>query len=455
MGTEVLTQDEIDQLLTAINAGDDGCEQEEFRPSKNNRKIKIYDFKRPDKFTKNQIRTMSNIHEGFARNVTNTLSTFLNCVSHVHVASVDQMTYEEFIRSIPTPTTIGVLDINPLGKAIIEIDPNISASIINVVFGAKETYACSKHQHELTALERNIMDLIFKKINPFVEDAYKNIIPIQVSTNTIETNPQFISIVHPAEMVVLITMECRIGETEGMINICYPYITLESCISKFATDSLYSSKPVYNPAKTSNVSDNLLLTLRSQILLQGNTLKEIINWKKNDILWPNHRTDLNTCVLKIDDYIVFAGKNVFEENRDTFIDFVKRFFGISISYYKKHIHKKIYITDVQKPYKEDHTMATISNTRVSESLQDVNIEITVELGRTKLPIREILNIHEGSIIELDKLAGEPVDIFANNVKIAEGEVVVIDENFGVRITDIIDKQNMVTSTTDKSYVDGD
>ena len=125
--TEVLSQDEIDQLLTAISAGD--TEPEDFRPVNDTRKIKIYDFKRPDKFSKEQIRTVSIMHETFARLTTNSLSGQLRSMVHVHVASVDQLTYEEFIRSIPTPTTLAVINMDPLkGNAILEIDPAATRS---------------------------------------------------------------------------------------------------------------------------------------------------------------------------------------------------------------------------------------------------------------------------------------------------------------------------------------
>jgi len=126
---EVLSQDEIDQLLTAISSGD--TEADDFKPVNSARKIKIYDFKRPDKFSKEQLRTVSNMHETFARLTTTSLSAQLRSLVHVHVASVDQLTYEEFIRSIPTPTTLAVINMDPLkGNAVLEIDPAITFCMI-------------------------------------------------------------------------------------------------------------------------------------------------------------------------------------------------------------------------------------------------------------------------------------------------------------------------------------
>ena len=159
--TEVLSQEEIDQLLTAINAGD--TEPEDIRPAADTRKIKIYDFKRPDKFSKEQIRTISMMHDAFARLTTTVLSAQLRSMIHVHVASVDQLTYEEFIRSIPTPTTLAIINMDPLkGNAILEIDPAVTFSIIDRLFGG--TGEGTKSQHELTDIETSVMEGIIVRI---------------------------------------------------------------------------------------------------------------------------------------------------------------------------------------------------------------------------------------------------------------------------------------------------
>ena len=132
--TEVLSQDEIDQLLTAISTGDMDSEDTQHVADRKN--IKIYDFKRPDKFSKEQIGTVSIMHEAFARLTTTSLSAQLRSLVHVHVASVDQLTYEEFIRSIPSPTALAVINMDPLkGSAILEIDPAITFTIIDRLFG--------------------------------------------------------------------------------------------------------------------------------------------------------------------------------------------------------------------------------------------------------------------------------------------------------------------------------
>jgi flagellar motor switch protein FliM len=247
--TEVLSQDEIDQLLTAINAGE--TEIESIKPTADTRKIKIYDFKRPDKFSKEQIRTVQNMHETFARLTTTTLSANMRALVHVHVASVDQLTYEEFIRSIPTPTTLAVVSMDPLkGQAILEIDPSVTFTIIDRLFGGSGEGA--KLNRELTDIEHSVMEGVIVRILGNMREAWTQVIDLRPRLSQIETNPQFAQIVPPSEMVVLVTLETKVGEVEGMMNLCIPYMTIEPIVSKLSAQFWFSS--VRRGATTENLN---------------------------------------------------------------------------------------------------------------------------------------------------------------------------------------------------------
>ena len=236
---DVLSQDEIDQLMQAISSGEP--ESDDYsKPVNDTRKIKIYDFKRPDKFSKEQIRTVQIMHETFARLTTTSLSAQLRSLVHVHVASVDQLTYEEFIRSIPTPTTLAVINMDPLkGNAVLEIDPAITFSIIDRLFGG--TGQGAKVQRDLTDIEQSVMEGIIVRILANMREAWTQVIDLRPRLGTIETNPQFAQIVPPTEMVVLVTLETKVGDEEGMLNFCIPYLTIEPIISKLSSQFWFSS----------------------------------------------------------------------------------------------------------------------------------------------------------------------------------------------------------------------
>ncbi|MDR0630393.1 MAG: flagellar motor switch protein FliM [Treponema sp.] len=283
--TEVLSQNEIDQLLSAINAGD--TETEDFKPAADIRKIKIYDFKRPDKFSKEQIRTVSIMHETFARLTTTALSANLRSMVHVHVASVDQLTYEEFIRSIPTPTTLAIINMDPLkGNAILEIDPAITFSIIDRLFGG--TGEGTKVQHELTDIETSVMEGIIVRILGNMREAWTTVIDLRPRLGQIDTNPQFAQIVPPTEMVVLVTLETKVGEVEGMMNFCIPYLTIEPIIGKLSAQFWYSSVRRGTTTENLNILKEKLAGVDVNVVAEIGTIqisvRDVLDLRAGDVI---------------------------------------------------------------------------------------------------------------------------------------------------------------------------
>ena len=283
--TEVLSQEEIDQLLTAISTGE--VETEEALKKAETRKIKIYDFKRPDKFSKDQIRTLQMMHETFARLTTTSLSAQLRTIVHVHVASVDQLTYEEFLRSIPNPTTLAVINMDPLkGSAILEIDPSITFTIIDRLFGGPGEAA--KINRELTDIELSVIEGIIVRILGNLREAWSNVIDLRPRLGNIETNPQFAQIVPPNDMVVLITLETKVGDVEGMTNFCIPYLTIEPIISKLSAQYWYSS--IRKGGTTENMAilkkrlETVYIELIAELGSMDITVRDVLNLQKGDII---------------------------------------------------------------------------------------------------------------------------------------------------------------------------
>lgn len=282
---EVLSQDEIDQLLTAISTGE--IETETVSQTQEQRKIKIYDFKRPDKFSKEQIRTVSIMHETFARLTTTALSAQLRSLVNVHVASVDQLTYEEFIRSIPNPTTLGIINMDPLkGSAVMEIDPAITFSIIDRLFGGKGEG--SKVNRDLSDIEQSVMENIIVRILGNLREAWSQVIDLRPRLGQIETNPQFAQIVPPTEMVVLVTLETKVGEVEGMMNFCIPYLTIEPIISKLSAQYMYSSVRSGGTTENLNILKERLsmigITVSAEIGNMDLTVRDVLSLKLGDVI---------------------------------------------------------------------------------------------------------------------------------------------------------------------------
>ncbi|MFH0974659.1 MAG: flagellar motor switch protein FliM [Spirochaetota bacterium] len=283
--TEILSQDEIDALLTAISTGE--VDTTEYSATQEQRKVKIYDFRRPDKFSKDQIRTLQMMHETFARLTTTALSAQLRALVSVHVASVDQLTYEEFVRSIPNPTTLAVINMDPLkGSGVLEIDPSITFTIIDKLFGG--VGESSRITRELTDIELSVMEGIIVRILGNLREAWSNVIDLRPRLGNIETNPQFAQIVPPNDMVVLITLETKVGEVEGMTNLCIPYITIEPIISKLSAQYWYSSirkgTTDENLAIIQGRLENVELQVVAEIGEVSIIMQEVLELKVGDVI---------------------------------------------------------------------------------------------------------------------------------------------------------------------------
>ena len=232
MSVDVLTQEQIDALLAAAN--DESTDLEQLKKEETTRKIKTYDFKRPDKFSKDQIRTLYMLHESFARLLNTYMSSHLRTLVNVDVASVEQLTYQEFVQSLVNPSVITILGVPPLkGNIIFEISTEIAFAYLDRVFGGDGTTAIKSRV--LTEIEDAVMRRFVNSAMERFKESWSNVTPMNPILEATESNPQFTQIVPPNDMVVIITMNTKLGEVEGFMNICIPYLVLEPIMSKLTT----------------------------------------------------------------------------------------------------------------------------------------------------------------------------------------------------------------------------
>lgn len=307
--TEILSQDEIDALLSAISSGE--VDVDDYSSVGEQKKVKIYDFRRPDKFSKDQIRTLQMMHETFARLTTTALSAQLRALVGVHVGSVDQLTYEEFIRSIPNPTTLAVINMDPLrGSAVLEIDPSITFTIIDRLFGGPGEP--TKITRELSDIELSVMEGIIVRILGNLREAWSTVIDLRPRLGNIETNPQFAQIVPPNDMVVLITLETKVGDVEGMTNLCIPYITIEPIITKLSAQYWYSSirkgDSAENMAIIQERLDQVEIPLRTDVGEVELPLSDILSLQVGDVVKLGGTHIKSDMMVKVGDRKKFKGR---------------------------------------------------------------------------------------------------------------------------------------------------
>jgi flagellar motor switch protein FliM len=418
--TEILSQEEIDALLTAISSPE--TERDEvfaaFAPADDCRKIKIYDFKRPDKFSKEQIRIACVLHEIFARYAESVLTEYFKLPLRIYVAAVDQLTCEEIVRLIPSPSVLTVIDLDLASRkqAVIEIDPAVSFVFINRAFGGKEEY--DARWHDLTRLDWLVVADVINRMLKCLKIGWEKIACLSPKINRMETNPQFLNIAPPSEMFLRATMPVKIGGIEGMINISYPHSCREGIADKLSEAFWYggNTTPLKNYRLVS--PEDIPIELIAEVFRRDYSIRGILKWKEEELLLPLRPCEPGTCYLRIGNRRVWYCEILREE---------------------KWFSKKIKLIKPAESFAGSEGKMEIidkGNPAVAESLFNAGVTISAELGGTSMPIRDILSLKEGSIIELDRQAGEPADIRANGVLIAKVEVVVIEENFGIRIVEI-------------------
>ncbi|WP_085523969.1 flagellar motor switch protein FliM [Tuberibacillus sp. Marseille-P3662] len=228
---DVLSQNEIDALLSAISTGE--MDAEELKKDEDSKEGKPYDFKRALRFSKDQIRSLTRIHENYARLLTTHFSAQMRTYVEISVASVNQMPYEEFIRSIPSMTVLNIFEAPPLkGRMLFEVNPNIAYAMMDRVLGGMG-HGMNKID-KLTDIETQLISQLFAKtLSPF-RDAWGSIIEMEPIMKDFEVNAQFLQMVSPNETVVVISLSVTIGEESGMINLCLPHVVLEPIIQKLS-----------------------------------------------------------------------------------------------------------------------------------------------------------------------------------------------------------------------------
>jgi flagellar motor switch protein FliM len=236
---DVLSQGEIDALLAALSSGE--MDAEELKKEDTQKKVRAYDFKRALRFSKDHIRSLTRIHENFARYLTTYFSAQLRTFVQINVVQVEQLPYDEFIRSIPKMTILNIFEAEPLeGRMVLEVHPNVAYAMLDRLLGG--TGSAPSKVAALTEIETTIMERIFSRTFDSLQEAWKTVLDIEPRLEAMETNPQFMQIVSPNETIALISLSTKIGDTTGMINLCIPHVVLEPIMARLSTHQWFTSE---------------------------------------------------------------------------------------------------------------------------------------------------------------------------------------------------------------------
>ncbi len=304
---EILSQEEIDALLSAVSYGEEVEVQAE--PTKSERIINTYDFRHPARVSKDQLRTLQNLHDNFARLLSATFSTLQRAIIEINLVSVDQITYSEFIMSLSSPSCTYTFRMEPLdGIAIIDFSQSVVFSFVDRLFGGRGTSIVT--EREITWIEKSVMNNIINRTLHDLERTWERIIPLECNVEMLETNPEFVQVVPSSETVVLISFELKSENVSGLINLCYPYISIEPIALRLGGQNLVSSaKEVPREELEKNRKRIKLIDscLKAYLGTAEVTIRDLVNLRRGDVITLDTRLNDDIEVF-VEDELKFYGK---------------------------------------------------------------------------------------------------------------------------------------------------
>jgi flagellar motor switch protein FliM len=316
---EVLDQSEIDALLASVDTTGPGEQESAGSPSDPGARLesqspvetKTYDFTRPERVSKDHIRALASIHEVFARNFGATLSGLLRTIIDIRVVGVEQLTYSEFVHSLPNPTCFAIVQAPPLeGQMCLEMSPLIVYPIIDRLLGGNNNEVFIP-QRPLTSIEWRLINRSLLHALEHLSEVWRNLVDARFEIVGTESNPQLVHIVAPTEVVAFVTFEIQLGQSSGTMSFCIPFNVIESVLSRLTTQSwFYKPKPA-SELQVQRLTRNLVKSTVGLTTFLGQTrikLSELRGLRPGDLVQLDKRPD-EGLIVQIEGRNKYAGSS--------------------------------------------------------------------------------------------------------------------------------------------------
>jgi|AGTN01.2.fsa_nt_gi flagellar motor switch protein FliM len=306
--SNILTQSEIDELLSALASGEstpqEGLTEDE------SKLIRSYDFRTANKFSKDQMRTLHFIYENFASRLSTYLSGTLRTICEVDVLSIEEQTFAELSNSMPTPVIVSIIAMPPLqGSVLLEITPVIAYEIVSRLLGGTGQF--ENTDKAFTEIELSIMERVIQRMLLLMNDAWEKINKINATLSRMETSSQYVQIVSANEPIAIVTLNVKIGEISDIINLCIPHVAVQPIAKKLVMKTWYNSDrdPSRNIEETEDFESRLsgiYLTLQSVFNITHASVRDVLNTKVGDVIQIDHNINCPVTV-KVEHIPKFKG----------------------------------------------------------------------------------------------------------------------------------------------------
>ena len=307
--SDILSQNEIDALLKQLSEGDLDVDQIQGEDEK---QVKNYDFSRPTKFSKEHLRTLEIIFEHYSRLISTNLPVYLRKNVQVTVASSETVTFSEFSNALSNPSVLGIVNFAPLnGNIIIEIATNLCYAMLDRMLGGSGQPL--EKSRDFSDIELTILQKLLVMFTQLLREPWKNVLEISPVLSRLETNPQFAQVIAPSDMIAIVTLNMKIGDVEGMINICLPFFTLEDVMDKLNTKYWFSTMQENHDEHYEEYIESMIrrvdIPIKAVLGRSTISVNDFLNLQVGDCIRLDSRvdTDMNVYVGNIKKFTALPG----------------------------------------------------------------------------------------------------------------------------------------------------
>ena len=307
--SDILSQSEIDNLLKQLSDGDLDVDQIQGEDEK---QVKNYDFSRPTKFSKEHLRTLEIIFEHYSRLISTNLPVYLRKNVQVSVASSETVTFSEFSNALSNPSVLGIVNFAPLnGNIIIEIATNLCYTMLDRMLGGSGQPL--EKSRDFSDIELTILQKLLVMFTQLMREPWKNVVEISPVLSRLETNPQFAQVIAPSDMIAIVTLNMKIGDVEGMVNICLPFFTLEDVMDKLNTKYWFSTMQENHDEHYEEYIESMIrrvdIPIKAVLGRSTISVNDFLNLQVGDCIRLDSRvdTDMNVYVGNIKKFTALPG----------------------------------------------------------------------------------------------------------------------------------------------------
>jgi flagellar motor switch protein FliM len=292
--SDVLSQNEIDNLLSEMTTGT--LDVDDILSGKVSKgEISNYDFRRPNRISKNQVRTLQTVHENFAEVFGYYLVSKLQSIVSITVTSVDQLFYSEFILSVSNPSCIYVFDIEGTdGSGILEISPQLALTIMErLLGGATDT---PPKLRSITPIEQAVIRGVVEHALSDLRNVWRSITDLNFTYQRLEMEADFVQIAPASEIVVVVSFDVNVGVNTYLMNLCFPTFALEEVLTKLNRQQVTTSALKQTPARIrENMAvmkqqmETTFLPVVAELGKAALTVRELMDLKSGDVIKLNKR----------------------------------------------------------------------------------------------------------------------------------------------------------------------